>query len=144
MIVVLDTNVVISALLSPSGPPAQVIKRLEAGEFSVVVSKAMLDELRRTLSYPEVLKLVKFSKEVLDNFIGYYVSGASLVEPQFKVNVIKEDPADNRILECALAGGASFIVTGDRHLLDLREYQSVVILPPAGFIALLTLEGKKG
>jgi putative PIN family toxin of toxin-antitoxin system len=144
MIIVLDTNVVVSAMLSPSSPPARIIHHLEAGEFSVAISKAMLAELRRALGYPKILKLVKFPNEILDAFISHYESSATLVEPQFELHVTKEDLADNRVLECALAGGASFIVTDDRHLLDLKEYQGVVILPPAGFITFLALEGKKG
>lgn len=54
--------------------------------------------------------------------------------------VIEKDPSDNRYLECAVATGASYIVTGDPHLLKLKEYRGVVILKPAEFLALVKLE----
>jgi len=53
--------------------------------------------------------------------------------------VIEKDPADKRVLECALAGGAAYLVCGDEHLLDLKAYQGVVILNPRGFLAVLDL-----
>jgi predicted nucleic acid-binding protein len=51
--------------------------------------------------------------------------------------VIGADPTDNRVLECAVAGNAAYIVTGDKHLLDIKEYQGIIMLSPAGFLAFL-------
>lgn len=63
---------------------------------------------------------------------------ALVVEPQEDVDAIPEDPDDNRVLECAVAGAADCIVSGDvRHLLRLREYQGIHILSPTAFLALL-------
>jgi predicted nucleic acid-binding protein len=59
---------------------------------------------------------------------------AMRVDPAQDLNVVQADPADNRYLECAVEGGASYIVAGDKHLLDLKEYEGIVILPPAGFL----------
>ena len=74
-------------------------------------------------------------------FLDRYATFATVIEPQSELEVIEEDPDDNRFLECAIAGGASYIITGDNHLLELKEYQDIVILPPVGFLALL--EAKK-
>ena len=63
-----------------------------------------------------------------------------LVEPTFTLDVIEEDPDDNRVLECAWAVSADFIVTGDDHLLDLKEYEGIVIMNPTEFLAALMLE----
>ena len=58
-------------------------------------------------------------------------------EPDVKLNIIEEDPSDNKYLECAVSAGAQYIVSGDKHLLGLRSYQGVEILTPAAFLALL-------
>ncbi len=139
MIVVLDTNFIISALLSPKGSPAEIIKGWEADEFVVVISPALLTELKRALEYQRVRKYFKKPQETVAALIKRLETVATVVEPQFSLDVIKEDPADNRVLECALAGEASYIVTGNAHLLRLEEYQGVVILNPAGFLALAKL-----
>lgn len=137
MIVVLDTNAIISALLSSQGPPAEIIKRWEADEFEVVTSPALLCELKRALQYQRVRKYYQKSPKAVTDLIKRFERVAIVVNPQLSLDAIKEDPADNRVLECALAGEASYIVTGDAHLLKLKEYQGVVILNPAGFLTLL-------
>ena len=58
-----------------------------------------------------------------------------MVDPQFGLDVITDDPDDNRILECAVAASASYIISGDDHLLALEKYKGIVVLPPAGFLA---------
>ena len=54
-----------------------------------------------------------------------------------RLEVIGDDPEDNRVLECAVTGGASFIISGDKHLLELKEYQGIVVLSPSAFLAFL-------
>ena len=139
MNVVLDPNVIISALLSPKGSPAEIVKRWQADEFVVVISLALLTGLKRALEYQRVRKYFKKPQETVAALIKRLETVATVVEPQFSSDVIKEDPADNRVLECALAGEASYIVTGNAHLLRLKEYRGVVILNPAGFLALAKL-----
>jgi predicted nucleic acid-binding protein len=80
---------------------------------------------------------------VLSAFLRRMAIVATLIQPQINLNVIEEDTDDNRVLECAVTGYTSYIITGDKHLLQLKEYQGIVILPPSGFLALLKLEGKK-
>ena len=143
MIVVLDTNVIVSSLLSASGSPAEIMAGWEADEFGVVISPSLLIELERVLKYPKVTKHLKLSQDVLSAFLRRIAIVATLIEPQISLNVIEEDPADNRVLECAVTSDASYIITGDKHLLQLKGYQGIVILPPSGFLALLKLEGKK-
>jgi hypothetical protein len=140
MIIVLDTNVIVSALLSPKGAPAEIIRRWEADEFELVTSPPLITELKRALTYEQVQKYLKLSPEEIDAFLKRLRTMARIVEPQLTVEVIKEDPDDNRVLECALTGGAGYIVSGDKHLLDLKEYRQIVILNPAGFLAALVHE----
>jgi putative PIN family toxin of toxin-antitoxin system len=137
MIIVLDTNVIISALLSPSGPPAEIINHWEADRFEVVTSPPLLSELERVLQYPRVQKHLSRSPDEIAAFTNRFRTVATVVEPQLSLEVIKDDPADNRVLECALVGGAAYIVSGNDHLLDLKDYREIVILNPREFLALL-------
>jgi predicted nucleic acid-binding protein len=62
-----------------------------------------------------------------------------MVDPPVSLDVIRDDPEDNRVLECAVGGNANFIVSGDKHLLAIKEYLGIVILSPAEFLRLLAL-----
>ena len=142
MLVVLDTNVILSSLLSPKGPPAEIIKQWEIGAFDVATSPLLLTELGRALGYPKVRKYLKASDETIASLLKRFTTVAILIEPQLVLDVIQRDQPDNRVLECAKAAGAGYIVTGDDDLLELKEYEGIVILSPAEFITLLEL--KKG
>jgi len=140
MIVVLDTNVIASATLSPRGAPAEIIRRWEADEFELVTSPPLISEFERVLSYPRVRKYLKLSEEEIDGLQKWLRVVATLVDPKFTLEIVEKDPADNRVLECAVAGEASYIVTGNTHLLELEEYQKIVILNPAAFLTVLSVE----
>lgn len=142
MIVVLDTNVIVSAILSPRGNSAEIIRRWESDAFEVATSPALLMELRKALSYQRVQTHIKLSARELNAFLRYFQSMVINSDPQETFNVIEDDPEDNRVLECAVEAKASFVVSGDRHLLHLKEYRGIVILPPAGFLALLVLNNR--
>lgn len=139
MIVVLDTNVMISALLSTGGPPAQIIDLWEAGAFEVAISAPLLEELKRALDYKQVKKYLKLAPDEINTLLGQWSTISIYVEPEVELDVVEDDPDDNRVLECAIAAEANYIISGDNHLLDLGEYQGIEVLPPAGFIVLLNL-----
>lgn len=144
MIVVLDTNIIISSLLSSKGAPAEIIRRWEAEELEVVTSRPLLEELVRALQYEQVKKYLKRPQEQIDAFVKRFAAIAMFVEPRLSLAVVPNDPDDDRVLECAVEGGASYIVTGDTHLLSLREYQGIVILTPRSFLAVLKLKEEGG
>lgn len=137
MRVVVDTNVLVSALLSPSGAPAKVLRHWEAEAFESVVSEEILAEYARVLSYPRIAGRLKLTSESADELVATLRRFAILVEPARSLHVIADDPDDDKLLACALAGGAEYIVSGDEHLLSLGEYQGVQVLPPAAFLKLL-------
>ena len=141
MIVVLDTNVIVSAVLSPQGAPAEIIRRWEAEEIEVVTSPPLISEFERVLSYSRVRRYLKLSEEEIGGLQKRLRVVATVVDPQFTLEIVKKDPADNRVLECAVAGEASYIVTGNAHLLEFGEYQQIVILRPSAFLSLLKLGG---
>ena len=137
---VLDTNVIVSALLSPRGAPAEIFSAWQRGRFTYVTSPPLLDELARALSYPRVRKFLTWTDEERGEFLEALAYAARLVIPTIELNVLSDDPDDNRVLEAAVAVGASHVVTGDRHLLDLESYEQVEIVSPARFLAHLSLE----
>jgi putative PIN family toxin of toxin-antitoxin system len=134
---VLDTNVVISGALSSGSPPAQALQAARDGSFEMIISGALLQELRSVMGRPKIRGRLGWSTEETAQFVGGLMDGALVVTPALAVAVVKEDEADNRVLEAAIAGDADYIVTGDRHLLDIREYEGISIVTPARFAAIL-------
>jgi putative PIN family toxin of toxin-antitoxin system len=143
MLVVLDTNVIVSSLLAPKGSPAEIIKRWQADEFEVATSHLLLAELEHSLNYPKVKKYFKSPQETIEALLKRFSVVVILVDPHIALDVIKRDPPDNRVLECAKAAGADYIVSGDDDLRELKAYEGIVILSPAEFITLLDIQKKK-
>jgi putative PIN family toxin of toxin-antitoxin system len=139
MQVVLDANVLISAVISSRGAPAQILRLWEEERFDLVVSQPILQELERVIHYPRIQQRYNLPEEDVVRFLRLVRGGAIVVEPDFEIQAIERDPSDNRYLECAIEAGASYIVSGDQHLLELGEFQGIVILPPAAFLAVLKL-----
>lgn len=139
--VVLDANVYVSAILSKIGNPQEILQQWRTGTFEIIVSQDTLTELSRVLKYPKIAELHGWTEGEIEEFIKLLSEEAVFVTPQIKLDVVKADESDNRYLECAVAGQASYLITGDkRHLLPLKEYQGIRIVSPATFIAVLALE----
>jgi putative PIN family toxin of toxin-antitoxin system len=136
MILVLDTNVIISALISPAGPPAEIFRLWEQDRFFVASSPPLIAELEKTLAYPKIQKLLAQSRSKVPPLLRRLQSNSVTVEPEISLDLIPDHPTDNRILECAVAAEAQFIITGDKHLLSVKQYRGIIILPPAGYLAL--------
>jgi putative PIN family toxin of toxin-antitoxin system len=139
MIVVLDTNVLISALLSADGSPAHIIQQWEVGLFDVATSGPLLEELKRALGYERVSKFLGMAPREIITFIDGWSAAAICVDSVMELDVVGDDPDDNRVLERAIASGANYIVSTDDHLLGLEAYQGIEVLSPAGSIVLLNM-----
>ncbi len=126
--VVLDTNVYISAFMF-GGLPGSLLDLAFLKSFTLISSPALLDELDEKLCG-------KFQVSSSDTaYLRARLQAlAQLVQPQKILNIIDEDPDDNRVLECAVQGRADVIVTGDRHLLKLKSFQGISILTVRQFI----------
>jgi putative PIN family toxin of toxin-antitoxin system len=131
--IVLDTNVLISALAFPGSKPDQVLRRVRRGEIELFISPFILAELDRVLR-----EKFGFSKKETEARVRVVRSMAHLIHPTEQINVVTAKEDDNRILECALAAQAEFLVTGDKeHLLPLGSYRDTRIVAPAHFLDLL-------
>jgi len=128
--IVLDTNVLISAIVF-GGRPRDVLEKVIAGRFTMAISVEMLAEFQGVLEG----KKFRYPSDIVRTIVHELLAVSELVRPRMKVEQIKADPADNRILECALESGAACIVTGDRHLLELGRFEGIPILDAAVFLA---------
>lgn len=129
MNIVCDTNVLISGVLF-AGHSREIIRLAASGGVTNAISSGILREAEEVLQYP------KFSlrPEQVLSIIGLFRDTFELVVPYRRVNAVRADPDDNQILEAALAADADFVISGDRHLLDLSEWRDVSIVSPARFM----------
>ena len=138
---VLDTNVIVSGILSPSGSPGQVLQiGLEEQRFQMVTSVPILGEVDNVLRRPQITRRHGWTDREISVFLGRLFAVSLVVEGRLALDVIAEDPSDNMFLAAAQEGEAEFVVSGDAHLQRLGEYQNIVILPPQPFLVLLHLD----
>lgn len=124
--VVLDTNVVVSSFWG--GVPGEVVTAWFAGRYTLLISAPMLAEYHATLArlLPETPPIAHFLHAV-------YLRAVT-VTPRERLTVVRQDPSDDRFLECAVAGRAHCLVSGDRHLLSLRVFHGIPIVTPRAFL----------
>src|SRR4030066_247633 len=127
--VVLDTNVLISAILF-GGKPRQILEKAIRGEIRLCLSEPILEELKGVLQRPKF----DYSPEMIQFILTELMGIADFVNPSETIDVVLEDPDDNRILECGVEAGANYIITGDSHLLKLSRYLNIEVLNVAAFL----------
>ena len=127
--VVFDTNIFISALIF-GGKPRVLLDQVLHGDLKLYCSPEILSEIRGVLVGPKF----QYSPAIALTIERELLSIAEIVCPETKIKLIKTDPADNRILECALAAQADFIISGDQHLLALDEFRGIPIVTVNDFL----------
>lgn len=120
--VVFDTNIYISALFW-KGPSYRLVQRALDGHLHVNISASILDEIDTVLE-----RDFGIEKEKREGMIRFVLLFAQIVVPKEKVDIIKDDPDDNAILECALAAEATFVISQDKHLLAIGNYAGILIM----------------
>ena len=129
MKVVCDTNVVVSGILF-GGPPRQVLILAARGQITNVTSLGLLREAEDVLLRPKC----GLRPEQASKVVALFQETSEVAAPSRHVNAITRDPADNLVLETAEAASADFIISGDKHLLDLANWKGIPILSPASFL----------
>lgn len=127
---VLDTNVLISAV-GWRGAAYHVWEACLQGRHHLVTSRELLDEIERVLARPRFAFLPEEERQL---FLVSLTAIVELVAPPTRLDVIKDDPTDNRVLECAVEGQVDVILSGDRHLLDLKAYHAIPIVTAKAFL----------
>ena len=129
--VVLDTNILVSSALG--GALVSILEKWDTGVFTVIVTTNIVDE------YFEVLNRPKFElkQEAIDKIARYIYQFSEFVAPEEKFQSVQPDPKEDRFLEAAVAGNADLIVSGDKHLLDLKKFRSIQIITGREFLDML-------
>ena len=134
MRLILDTNTAVSGLLW-QGTPGQLIDAAHSGQIEIFSSTPLLAELQGVLSRAKfAAQLAKRGLNVGDVFDGY-AALVMIVIPSATERIIVRDPADDRVLAAALAARADLIVSGDAHLLDLKNFRGIEIVTAAVAVA---------
>ncbi|OGP56253.1 MAG: putative toxin-antitoxin system toxin component, PIN family [Deltaproteobacteria bacterium RBG_13_52_11] len=128
--VVLDTNVLVSALLFKTAL-SKIIALWQTGAIIPVISKATFQELRSVLEYPKFALTQDEIRAMLEQEILPFFEVIDITE---EVRGICRDPADDKFLSCALAASADYLVSGDKALTDLKQYKTVKIITPFDFL----------
>ncbi len=136
--VVLDTNDLISFLITPAGRAAAVVAAgLQESRYEAVTCPTIVEEIRRVCGYPKIAHRYGISDEDAEVLVALLYSKAVITPGLLEASGC-EDPSDNRVLACALEGQAQCIVTGDPHLLALREYEGIRICNPSEMLNILS------
>lgn len=126
----MDTKVLVSALGWFEGNPHKILDKVCKGEIELFITYEEFEELSTVLEYPRF----KFTEDQKQGFKRLISNNATFVYPAIRLDVIKDDASDNRILECAVAAQADFIVSGDGHLLDIGSLHGIRIVEPTKFL----------
>lgn len=126
--VVIDTNVFISAFYLPESRPANVVLLARRKTILNLISPQILKEVERIIK-----KKLLWDNSKTEGAVRLIKNFSEDVHPQERLAIIVDDP-DNRILECAVAGQADFIISDDKHLLNLKNFQGINVVTPADFL----------
>ena len=130
MRIVLDTNVVVSALLW-RGTPYRLLDAIRSRrDARLLTSPALLDELARVLTRPSASMRLAAAGKTVHEALANYVDAVEIVEPEHVPRVVPDDADDDLVIAAALAAGADWIVSGDADLLSMKSHQEIPILTP--------------
>lgn len=135
MKIVLDTNVFVSAILTNDGNAYLVLQHVQRRRITLALSKAIVDELGRVLHKPQLRKRHRWTDAQISHYLANLVDISEIVAVSETLELLKTDPTDSFILDCAVRSRADFIVSGDPHLRDLHSYRGIPILTPAQAVA---------
>ena len=133
--IILDTNILISAL-GWKGNPRKIFNKIVKGELDLILSFKQLDEVKRVMDYPKF----KFTDKQKERFLLILDNISILIKTNSNVNIIKEDPDDNIILEPLNSIKIDYIITGDGHLLKLNKFKHAKIITSKEFLDSLRIK----
>jgi putative PIN family toxin of toxin-antitoxin system len=139
MRVVVDTNILVRAVIRPHGTVGPVLLRLRQGDYTLLYARSLLEELIDVLNRPRIREKYRLTDWDIQTIIGLILLRGESVTPTERI-VACRDPKDDKFLEVAVTGKADVIVSGDQDLLTLDPYAGIPIVPPNAFLRMLDLE----
>ena len=133
MRVIIDTNVFVSGIFWEGNFCSKIIYKWRNKEFELVSSVEILDELVKTLKDFKI----QMPEEMIEDWRNLIIENSVIVEPTIKLNVIRDDPDDNKFLEAGISGNVDLVISQDKHLLNLRDYQGIKIVNPEEALLLI-------
>jgi uncharacterized protein len=140
--IVIDTNVIVSGILSRKGAPAELLNAWRERRFLLLSSSTIVAEVRTVPQYPRIYNKYHLSDDDIEQTIALLEHDALLVAGDTNVaGSVLDDPKDEMFLACALDGQADVVVSGDHHLLDLGNFRDIPIITARQFLDQLKQEG---
>jgi putative PIN family toxin of toxin-antitoxin system len=134
MRIVLDTNVLISALFKKESTSAQILDLWRQQTVELLVSSEGLAEIDRVLTYPKVQKRLVYNDGEVQKFLDLLRRASIVIHPDPMTPVVKADPDDDKFVALALSGHAQYLISGDGHLLDIGHVGELLIVTPRNFL----------
>lgn len=133
---VIDTNVIVSALIRPQGTAGVLWRRLGEGAFTAVFSPELIDEIAAVLGHPKIRAKYRTIPKDLEDIAALFALRGDLVTCEERIRICR-DPDDDFLLDTAVSGNADYLVTGNEDLLTLKKFRRTRVVRPAAFLAIL-------
>lgn len=134
---VLDTNVIVSGIITAKGAPSDVLTAWRDRKWSLVISPALLREVERVLRLPKISRAYAVTAQDVTGTISLLETRTTVVPGRLTIPRTARDATDDSVLACAKEGHADYIVSGDQDLLTLETFEGIPIITPAAFAAIL-------
>jgi putative PIN family toxin of toxin-antitoxin system len=131
--VTLDTNILISGSFW-KGDSYKILLLIETQQIICILSPNIIEEYKEVMESEEITEKIFNKNLAINKIINYIILTATIISPTSKLKVVKKDPDDNKIIECAVEGKSDFIITNDKHLLNLKKYKKIKIITPEEFL----------
>ena len=136
---VIDTNILVRAVIKPSGTVGPVLLRLRHGDYTLLYAQSLLEELIDVLNRPRIRNKYRLTDQDIQTVVSLILLRGAAVAPKERITACR-DPKDDKFLEVAVSGRADVIVSGDQDLLVLHPFAGIPILPPVAFLQMLDAE----
>ena len=125
------------------GKPAKIIKAAEIGKFSIFISEEIVMEINRVLTYDKIAKIYRVEGLPREQLVEMVLKIAKFIKVAKQINAVFAHPAEDKVIECAVAAKADYIVSGDKHLLELTSHKKTKILAVSEFLSITEEKLKK-
>ena len=136
MIIVLDTNIIISGTFW-TGASFKILELVDKKEIRIIVTVEILKEYDKIIHSEEIIEKTIIYQEIKIKALYKILSKATIVDPKEKIEIIRDDPEDNKFIEAAQEGKAGYIISNDKHLLKLKQYKQILIITPEEFLEVI-------